>query len=65
MSIAFYDDYLSDIENNDLTQLDQALAEAEKLEELERKSDKAARRRKAIEHYQERKRLRNDLEYFS
>lgn len=64
MSITYFDDYLSEIENNDLFQTDLA-AETERLEEQERETDKAARRRKAIEYYQERKRLRNDLEYFS
>ncbi len=65
MGSAYHDDYLFEIENDDLTPMDQVLAEAEKLDELEHTTGMAARRRKAIEYYQERKRLRNELEFFS
>ncbi len=63
MSIAYFDDYLSEIETDDQILADPA--DTEKLDELEREANMAAKRRKAIEYYQERKRLRNDLEYFS
>jgi len=64
MGRACFDEYFSDIEIDDLNPTELATGETYEVNELNRKSRNEVQRRKAIENYQERKRLRNDLEYF-
>lgn len=59
-----FDEYFSEIENDDRPLTELAASETSVMDELDQKSSNEAQRRKAIENYQERKRLRNDLEYF-
>ncbi len=65
MGRACFDEYFSEIEIDDLGSTELEAGETGETDESSQKSSYEVQRRKAIENYQERKRLRNDLEYFS
>ncbi len=65
MGRACFDEYFSEIEIDDLGSTELEASETCETDESSQKSSYEVQRRKAIENYQERKRLRNDLEYFS
>ena len=65
MGRACFDEYFSEIEIDDLGSTELEAGETCETDKSSQKSSYEVQRRKAIENYQERKRLRNDLEYFS
>ncbi len=65
MGRSCFDEYNSELESVDLAFANVRSDEASAMDELDHKRRDFAQHRKEIEHYQERKRLRNDLEFFT
>ncbi len=65
MGRSCFDEYNSELESVDLAFANVRSDEANAMDELDYKRRDFAQNRKAIELYQERKRLRNDLEFFT
>ncbi len=63
MGRACFDEFFNEIDNLELTEL--TLSEISVMGELDKERREFTQHRKTIENYQERKRLRNDLEFFS
>ncbi len=65
MGRSCFDEYNSELESVDLAFANVRSDEASAMDELDHKRRNISKTRREVENYQERKRLRNDLEFFT